>query len=405
MACMKRFFLLYLIAFTSHAEWRVINDFEGGNAEVVQLDQDAKVLHIMPELRDRRGWPCWWSFKLEGLTVGEQFTLKVQAQSKPFRENLVLAAAWCQPRHAWVSADGASWEPSAKGALGADKVMSYTIKATATQMRVAWGPPFLPSDSGKLLAEIAAKLPEAKRFELAKTRGGRAVQGIRIGNENASHQVWISARQHAWEAGGSLVGCGFIRWYASDEALTLRASTCVYFIPIMDVDNTAIGAGGKEAVPRDHNRDWTSDPFYPEVASAQRMIRNIQEKHGLDVFIDLHNPGADDPVFFFGPFAFERMTGIQQRNYQRWIDLASASMTEPFKVQPAYRFATYVKTDEERGRMSSGWVRANAGKFTISVTLETGWNSPLMSVGGYGKTGAGLGRTLAAYLSEDPRRQ
>jgi hypothetical protein len=263
----------------------------------------------------------------------------------------------------------------------------------------------LPSDAGKLLAEIAAKLPEAKRFELAKTRGGRTVQGIRIGDENASHQVWISARQHAWEAGGSLVGCGFIRWYASDEALNLRADTCVYFIPIMDVDNTAIGAGGKEAVPRDHNRDWTAEPFYPEVASAQRMIRNIQEKHGLDVFIDLHNPGADDPVFFFGPFAFERMTGIQQRNYQRWIELAAASMTEPFKVQPAYRFATYVKTDEERGRMSSGWVRANAGKCTISVTLETGWNSPLMSVEGYGETGAGLGRTLAAYLREDPRRE
>lgn len=387
------------------AEVRVLADFEGGNAEVVALDQATRTLRIMPALREGRGWPCWWSFKLEGLTVGEEITLEVQAQTKPFRDKTVLAAAWCQPKQAWISVDGATWRPSDKGTLSADKVMRYAIKAEAATMSLAWGPPFVPSDADKLLAEIAAKLPEARRFELAKTRGGRPVPGIRIGEENAPHQVWVGSRQHAWEAGGSQVGRGFITWYASDEAKPLRSTTCLHYIPIMDVDNAAIGAGGKEAIPRDHNRDWAAEPIYPEVAAAQRMIRSIHAKQGLDVFVDLHNPGADDPIFFFGPFAFERMTGIQQRNYQRWIDLAAASITEPMKVQPKYRFATYVKTDEERGRMSSGWVRANAGDYTISVTLETGWNSPLMSAEGYGKVGAGLGRALAAYIAENPRRE
>ncbi|MFN0078364.1 MAG: M14-type cytosolic carboxypeptidase [Prosthecobacter sp.] len=397
--------LLFLLTLTAHAELRVLSGFEGGNAEVVKLDQVTRTLRIMPALHEGRGWPCWWSFKLDGITVGEEFTLEVQAQTKPYREKAVLAAAWCQPKHAWISVDGQTWTPSAKGTLSADKVMSYTIKAAATQMSLAWGPPFVPSDADKLLADIAAKLPEAKRFELAKTRGGRAVQGIRIGAENAAHQVWIGSRQHAWEAGGSQVGRGFITWYASNGAKELRAKTCLHYIPIMDVDNAAIGAGGKEATPRDHNRDWAAEPIYPEVAAAQRMIRDIHAKHGLDVFIDLHNPGSDDPIFFFGPFAFERMTGIQQRNYQRWIDLAAASIIEPLNVQPKYRFATYVTSEEERGRMSSGWVRANTGDATISVTLETGWNSSLMSVEGYGKVGAGLGRTLATYIQENPRRE
>ncbi|MCB1279568.1 M14-type cytosolic carboxypeptidase [Prosthecobacter sp.] len=400
-----RLLLLPLLTIAAHAELSVSSDFEGGNAEVVKLDQATKTLRIMPALREGRGWPCWWFFTLDGLTAGEAFTLEVQAQTKPFRDKTVLAASWCQPKHAWLSSDDETWTPSEAGTLSADKVMSYTIKATAPQMSVAWGPPFVPSDAEKLLAEIAAKLPEAKRFELAKTRGGRPVNGIRIGDENAPHQVWIGSRQHAWEAGGSQVGRGFIRWYASDEAKALRAQTCLHYIPIMDVDNAALGAGGKEAIPRDHNRDWAAEPVYPEVAAAQRMIRDIHTKHGLDVFIDLHNPGANDPIFFFGPFAFERMTGIQQRNYQRWIDLAAENIIEPRKVDSKYRFATYVKTDEERGRMSSGWVRPNTGDFTISVTLETGWNSPLMSAEGYGKVGAGLGRALAAYLAENPRRK
>jgi hypothetical protein len=54
--------------------------------------------------------------------------------------------------------------------------------------------------------------------------------------------------------------------------------------------------------------------------------------------------------------------------------------------------------------MSSGWVRNHLGDFTVSVTLETGWNSPLMSVEGYSQVGDGLGRALAAYLAENPRR-
>lgn len=399
------FLLLSALSLPLHAEMRVLTDFEGGNAEVVRLDEEAKTLRIMPALREGRGWPCWWFFKLEGLKVGEELTLEVQAQTKPYREKSVLAAAWCQPKHAWLSSDGKTWTASDAGTLSAEKVMTYKIKATASEMSFAWGPPFVPSDAEALLAEIAMKLPDARRFELAKTKGGRPVNGISIGDVNAPHQVWVGARQHAWEAGGSQVGRGFIRWYASDEAKTVRSKACLHFIPIMDVDNVAVGAGGKESVPRDHNRDWAAEPIYPEVAAAQGMIREIQAKRGLDVFIDLHNPGATDPVYFYGPFGFERMTGMQQRNYQRWMDLAATSITQPVKVVSKYRFATYVTTDEERGRMSSGWVRQNSAPFTISVTLETGWNYPVMSVEGYGQIGAGLGRTLAAYLDENPRRE
>jgi hypothetical protein len=402
---MHRLFLLSLLVMTAHAELRVQTDFAGGNAEVVSLDQATKTLRIMPALREGRGWPCWWFFRLDGLVPGDLLTLEVQAQTQPYRDQTVLAAAWSQPKHAWISNDGLTWIPSEKGNLNDEKVMVYKIQCTSAQMSLAWGPPFVPEDADQLLSEITDKLPEAKRFDLATTRGGRVVQGVRIGNENAAHQVWVGSRQHAWEAGGSQVGRGFIRWYVSDEAAPLRAKTCLHYIPIMDVDNAALGAGGKEAVPRDHNRDWAAEPLYPEVAAAQKIIRHIHAKHGLDVFIDLHNPGATDPIFFFGPFAFDRMTGVQQRNYQRWIELAPVNITEPMPVQPKYRFATYVKTEEERGRMSSGWVRANTGAFTISVTLETGWNSPLMSVEGYGKVGSGLGRALAAYILENPRQE
>lgn len=402
---LQKSLVLLCLAISALAEIRISTDFDGGNAEVVKLDPSALTLRIMPKLHEGRGWPCWWYFRLDGLTPGQPFRLELQAQSKPFREKQLLASPWCQPKHAWLSSDGETWSPSDAGTLSDDKVMTYILTPMTDCLRVAWGPPFVSADAEKLLAELAEKLPESKRFMLSKTRGGHAVNGIRIGDEKAPHQVWIGARHHAWEAGGSQVGRGFIRWYASDEAKALRAKTCLHYIPIMDVDNVKLGAGGKDAEPRDHNRDWADIPIYPEIAAAQRMITEIHQKHGLDVYIDLHNPGPSDPIFFFGPFAFERMTGIQQRNYSRWMELAATNITTPRPVEPKYRFATYVRTEEERGRMSSGWVRNHAGEFTISVTLETGWNTPMMSIEGYSNIGAGLGHALAAYLAENPRRK
>lgn len=401
---MKALSLFLAGAVMAHAEMRVVTDFEGGSAEVVRVDEGAGRVRIMPQLHEGRGWPCWWSFKLEGVTAGQEITLEVQGQTKAFRPGMVLSASWCQPDRAAVSQDGKAWGQTMKAERTAEKVAIYKVKAEGTSVWVAWGPPYVPSMAEEVLAALKTRLgDEAERFELAKTRGGRAVNGIRIGKVDAQHQVWVNARQHAWEAGGAWVGRGFIEWLASDAAKELRTNCCVHFIPIMDVDNVAMGAGGKEALPQDHNRDWSDAPHYPEVAAAQKRILHIQATHGLDVFLDLHNPGPSDRVpFFFGPLGFERMTEAKRNNYQRWIALAAGNINGALKVEGKYRFATYVKTDEERSRMSSEWARDHGGEGTIGVTLETAWNTPNSTAENYMTVGGQLGQTLAAYLKELP---
>jgi len=399
---MKALFLLLLGTVFARAELRVSTNFEGGNAEVVTLDQAAAKLRIMPALHEGRGWPCWWFLRLEGTTAGQEITLEVQGQTKPFRPGTVLASSWCQPDQAALSHDGKTWRQTAKAERTADKVAIYKVIAEGPSLWLAWGPPFVPATAETVLTMVKAKLgDEAERFELAKTRDGHAVNGIRIGKTDAPRQVWVNARQHAWEAGGAWVGRGFVEWLASAEAQEFRKRCCVHFIPIMDVDNVTLGAGGKEALPQDHNRDWSDAPRYPEVAAAQKRITEIQGTRGLDVFLDLHNPSPTDHApYFFGPFGFERMTGVQRENYQRWMDLAAAQLTGPLKVEPKYRYATYVKTEEERGRMSSGWARAHGGKGTISITLETAWNTPNSTAENYMLLGSQLARSLDAYLKE-----
>lgn len=387
---------------------RVAADFEGGSAEVVGVNAATSTVRIMPALHPERGWPCWWYLRLDGLEIGQTVTLEVQAQTKPFRPGSVLSADWCQPERAAISTDNVKWEQTGAATFTPDKAAAYRFRATTARVWLAWGPPFVPPDADALLESIASKLPaQSARFDLAKTRGGRTVKGIRIGPEPASRQVWVNARQHAWEAGGSWVGRGFIEWCAGEDpaARALRETTCIHFVPVMDVDNTALGAGGKDATPRDHNRDWSAQPVYPEIAAAQERIRNIHAAHGLDVYIDLHNPGRGEKApYFFGPFGFDKLGPIQRRNYERWLELASESISGPLRLNPKYLFANYVKTDEERGRMSSGWVRAHTGEATISVTLETAWNTPASTQEGYMTVGRQLAQAIARYLGENPRR-
>lgn len=391
------------------ADITVTTDFEGGSADVVRIDNEAGVIRVTPRARVRRGWPCWWYLKVGGARAGRSLTLKLSRSAEEFRSGRVLDAAWSQPDRAAISVDNVAWTQTAKCRKTAG-VATYAITAPAAEFWIAWGPPFLSSHADEILRSLKSRLPDAAIFELATSRGGRPVRGIRVGGDGAkgSYGVWVQARQHAWEAGSSWVGRGFAEWLASNDpaAVQVRRSAVVYYVPIMDVDNVAIGAGGKEAVPRDHNRDWDEKPHYPEVAAAQTRIRELSSRGRFDVFIDLHNPGGSERrPYFFGPLNLDKLPPIQQQNHARWLAFTRSTISGPLPLEPRYKFATYVRTDEERDRMSANWVRNNTAPHVLSTTLETVWNTPHSNQQGYMQVGAQLGAALSRYLESNPRAQ
>lgn len=387
---------------------RVSTDFPGGSATIVGIDQETATIEIHPTVLVDRGWPCWWFLRLDGLQAGQSVTLKVSANPKPYRARSVLNASWMQPDQAVFSgdeSDRSSWRQTGK-CQRAGGVASYQFEASSSTMWAAWGVPFLPADAERLLDVVSQRLPDSKRFELARTRGGRPVRGIRIGGGTADKPapfgVWVQARQHAWEVGGSWVGRGFIDWASSGDpdAVALRAIATIDYMPMMDVDSVSIGAGGKDATPRDHNRDWSDEPFYPEVAAAQEQIRQLDRAGRFDVFLDLHNPGpSESQPYFFGPVNLSELPAVQRRNHARWQAIAQEVIAGPLPLLKEYKFATYVKTEEERGRMSANWVRNHTSPHVLSTTLETAWNTPHSRPDGYSAVGRQLGQTVFRYLS------
>jgi len=376
-------------------------DFEGGSAEIHLVDPQARLIRLDPALHKDRGWRCWWYVKVCNVRPGETLTLDVGT------------GPWATPDRATYSLDGKTWRQTAPGERRGTRIV-YRQQIHAPCAWFAWGPPFTPCDAHALVRRLAARCPSARAFELCRTRAGRSTPAVRIGPEGHGpgsnrpkppYGVWIIARQHAWESGSSWVCRGLGEWLVSRDprAALLRSKAEVTLVPIMDIDNTAIGAGGKEQKPHDHNRDWSDQPHWPAVRAAIEAISRADAQGRFDLFVDLHNPGYHDrrPYFYVPPD--ELLGAPGKRNLERFLAAAAREITAPMKLAERPRVSG-PQYDPRWQQISKNWVTMHTRPHVVAVTLETPWNTPHSTTEGYREIGRRLGRAIERYLRVDPRR-
>lgn len=371
---------------------RVSIDFPGGSAEVLELNQDARSLRVQPTMHENRGWACWWFFKLSGVKAGE--TIKLTVGEAP----------WATPDRAAFSVDGKTWSQTSPGERKSQEI-TYSHVVDANECYFAWGPPFIAADAQQLVDHAAKSSPHAKAFELCRTNHGRGVPALKVAQANADvserdrHAIWIQARQHAWESGSSWVARGFVEWLISDDdrAERLRKTSTIFVVPVMDVDNVTIGAGGKNESPHDHNRDWGDEPHFNAVRSAMRKIKQLNDEGNFDLFVDLHNPGAaaKEPFFYVTPRSL--LTDEGRSNDDRFLAAMRLDMTGPlaFKGHTEESGANY---DKRWRYIAKNWVSFNTNDRVVAVTLETAWNTPSSTTDGYRIVGQQLGLGIERYF-------
>lgn len=370
------------------SRWRVLTDFPGGSAKVEANDSNAGRLSIVPHGDGKRGWTCWWYFKVEGLKPGESIVLDVGGQ------NFALAD------RAVVSTDRKTWTQTEPGKREKSRIV-YNQKALGTEMWFAWGQPFLLADAQALVDRAGKRSPHARPFELCKSKKGRSVPALQIQQGDAKDRIgiWIHARQHAWESGSSWVCQGLVEWLISDDPLAeeLRKKAVIFIVPIMDVDNVEDGFGGKNQFPHDHNRDWSAEPIYSEVQAAMGRMKEMTKTGRLDLFIDLHNPGPGDrtPFFFVPPR--EELSVMQRGNLDAFLDSARKEITGPLKLDPKPR-ESGKSYDPNWKKISGNWVVMNTLPHTVGLCLETAWNTPASVPVNYERVGRELGMAVARYV-------
>jgi len=368
-------------------------DFSGGSAAVETIDQEKRMIRFMPSEHSNRGWRCWWYFRLEGLEAGESLTLDLGD------------APWATPDRATFSDDGQkTWHHTAPGKReGRRIVYQFTAKKSGDHW-FAWGPPFVLKDAQWLVERaVHASGPSARMAVLAKSRDGHLVPAIQFSDFKSpgpKFGIWIHARQHAWESGSSWVCRGLIEWLVSKESLELRKRADLFVVPLMDVDNVERGAGGKNQNPWDHNRDWREKPHWPEVTAAQEGILTMQKGGRFDLFIDLHNPGANDKEAFYYIPPRNQLSETGRKNLETFAAFSKECITGPipFKGKLIESGPNY---DPKNWKyISKNWVARNTNDSAVAVTLETPWNAPGSHPEGYLTVGRQLGQAIQKYVEE-----
>ncbi len=381
--------LLFLAPLSSPAtaQIRVDTNFPGGSAQVQAIDPDRQLLRLTPSDHPGKGWACWWYARITGLDPAKPLHL------------VVGNTHWATPDRAAISYDGQSWTQSRSGTRN-QVWIEYLIPLQSEELWVAWGPPFVPEDASTLVRSLGAR-PGVEPFNLCTTREGRATPALRfINGRQDAPAIWIQARQHAWEAGSSWVAKGLIEWLASDarEAKALRQGAEITVIPIMDIDNVHRGAGGKNQLPQDHNRDWTAQPYWRAVEAAQTTIRTLDAEGRLLAFIDLRNPGARDrfPYYYVPPKSILSPQG--QANLRQFLGFSQQEMRGPLRFIGRAVESGSSYDPKAWKAISKNWVAANCRDQVVSVTLETAWNTPSSTIEGYEILGQQLGQSLAHYV-------
>ncbi len=371
-------------------------DFPGGAAKLLSIDQQRR--HIRFEVPESPvgAHRSWWYFRVDGSTPDETLTLELN-----FGRTRVKRAAY--------SPDGSNWSftPPAVADEAAG-TSTFSQRVTSSSSYFAWYVPYLQSHAERVVAAAERACPHARKFELCRSEAGRRVWAVRFAEpgatEDSRYGIWIQARQHAWEVGGSWTAHGLIEWLSSDDesAIALRRKAQIFVVPIMDVDSVEKGSGGKWQLPHDHNRDWSDKPYWNSVKAAMARCKELDNQGRLDVFLDLHDPTWQAPFeFWCNPYPV--MLGPRRRNTDYFLMCARGEIVGPLVFDPEV-FSPYTLDTPTAGNWSSQRTRSHVvgGTVEVGVYPPTGFDAapPLQHL----VAGTELGRTLERYLKRNPRR-
>ena len=106
-------------------ELTVSSDFENGSAVVDGIDQASATIRIHPAGDPERGWPCWWYFRVDGITPGQSVHVEVDRTTGKLptgtgagSEGKSLNPTWSYPNQAVFSVDGGkTWRRTETGQM------------------------------------------------------------------------------------------------------------------------------------------------------------------------------------------------------------------------------------------------------------------------------------------------
>lgn len=195
-----------------------------------------------------------------------------------------------------VSEDGQHWKPVKLESRPLARVL-LNIEMPGPKLYVARVEPYRLSDLDCLLASIREN-SLVQITPIGKTVEGRPLDIVRVGNAAAPNRIFMRARAHPWEAGGSWVVQGLIQRLLKDDDQSKQflKRYCLYVLPMANKDGVAHGRTRFNVQGKDLNRNWDqpADPLLaPENFALETWLKDLI-KQGLrpHLGLEMHNDGS-----------------------------------------------------------------------------------------------------------------
>lgn len=350
------FLILTLIAYYPlHSQITVDTSFEGSNTRVLSINNGANTVKIESKLRPGDIHNVVFYCKISGFNLSQPLKIQVKYTQQYY---IPVLAAYSYDRVNWFRFGGTF--------VGDSK--EFTRSYSQNSIYFSHGYPYVYSD----LLNLESRLQNntfVSISNIAVSQGGRNVKLFKFTEpcvpDSGKYSIWLLGRNHAMESHSNYTVeglCNFLSSY-SIKADRLRRQAIIYVVPVMDVDNSAIGGTGKDQLPVDFNRDWDSPSYWPAVNAVKQKMTETSAQNPIKIFIDSHNPfpGQDDNNTWF--YASQN-TGVRSANLDFYRKLLSENGGYQFNRELLYA------TD---GQTAQKWVDSVFTAIDFSSGLETGW--------------------------------
>ncbi|WP_319589838.1 M14 family metallopeptidase [uncultured Draconibacterium sp.] len=268
------------------------NEFDGARLNGVALTGENEVtVLITPENTPVNASP-WYAFKIWS-TTSKDIDLKIT-----YNEGV---GHRYYPK---LSADGKNWTKVDSTVYIADtasiangeqpKFCSFSLSLSPDTTWVSAQELIVSKDINKWAAGLAEK-EYVSMAELAKSKEGRTINYLQIGNPDSKKMLMVLSRQHPPEITGWLAMQAFIERICTDDELSekFRNEYNIFLVPCVNPDGVDNGHWRHGAGGIDLNRDW-DDFNQPETRAVNKFMKSkVADGSKFYFAVDFHSTQHD----------------------------------------------------------------------------------------------------------------
>lgn len=284
------------------------NEFEGARMNGVSLTAPNEVtVLITPENTPINESP-WYAFKIWS------------EKPKDIQLKITYTDGVAHRYYPKLSKDGKQWlaVDSARYHIDSVSVMSKeTPKFCAIDLSIGkdttWvaAQEVIASKDMHKWANLLVEKPFVSLIRLGKSKEGRGIDLLQIGNPESKKLIMVLSRQHPPEVTGWLAMKAFVeRLCAEDDSTVLfRNEYCIFVVPCLNPDGVDHGHWRHSVAGIDLNRDWEAFN-QPETQSVRKFMQEKVLKGGKFYFaIDFHST-YEDIYYTISPKLKGNMPGL-----------------------------------------------------------------------------------------------